>query len=79
MMDQAFSLGRGCWLDPMGPESVWRGRDPEMAAPGMISFLTFLSRPQTSGGPRWGRVAWRKASGYWPCPSPPGCQPHSEE
>lgn len=53
----------------MGPESVWRGRDPETAAPGIISFLEFLSRPQTAGGPKWGRVAWGKASGLWPCPS----------
>lgn len=45
------------WLDPMGPESIWRGRDPEMAAPGVISFLAFLSKPQPSGGPKWGRVA----------------------
>lgn len=56
-------LRRGCWLDPMGPESVWRGRDPEIAAPGMISFLAFLSRPQTSGGLRWGRVGLEK--GLW--------------
>lgn len=40
-----------------------------MAAPGMISFLTFLSKPQTSGGPKWGRVAWRKTSGHWLYPS----------
>lgn len=40
-----------------------------MAAPGMVSFLAFLSKPQTSGGPKWGRVAWRKTSGHWPCPS----------
>lgn len=53
----------------MDPGSIWRGRDPEMAAPGMVSFLAFLSKPQTSGGPKWGRVAWRKTSGHWPCPS----------
>ena len=40
-----------------------------MAAPGMISFLAFLSKAQTSGGPKWGRVAWRETSGHWPCPS----------
>lgn len=40
-----------------------------MAAPGMISFLAFLSKPQTSGDSKWGRVAWRKTSGHWPCPS----------
>lgn len=39
-----------------------------MAAPGMISFLAFLSKTQTSSDSKWGRVAWRKTSGHWPCP-----------
>lgn len=61
----------GCWLaaGPHGSWSIWRGKDPEMAAPGMISFLAFLSKAQTSGGPKWGRVARRETSGHWPCPS----------
>lgn len=40
-----------------------------MAVPGMISFLEFLSKSQTSGDSKWGMVAWRKTSGHLSCPS----------
>lgn len=70
-------LRRGCWLDPI-TGSVWRGRDPEIAAPGMISFLAFLNRPQTSGGPGLGEGSLEKGLWILALPSPhPDCQPHS--
>lgn len=70
-------LRRGCWLDPI-TESVWRERDPEIAAPGMISFLAFLNRPQTSGGPGLGEGSLEKGLWILALPSPyPHCQPHS--
>jgi hypothetical protein len=41
-----------------------------MAVPGLASFLAFLSRPQTPGSPRWGRLASRRAFWTLPLPSP---------
>lgn len=36
------------------------GGDPEMAVPGLASFLAFRNRPQTPHVPRWGRVGGRE-------------------
>lgn len=45
-------------------ELVEGGGDPEMAVPGLASFLAFLSRPQTPRGLRWGRVS-RQQGASW--------------
>lgn len=47
------------------------GGNPEMAVPGLGSFLAFLSRPQTPIGPRWGRVGSQRGGLLDDNPAPP--------
>lgn len=69
-MAEAFPGEATGWTGQrMGSWEFVKGEGTEIAVPGLASFLKFLSRPQTPGGPRWGRVErQRGASWALPCP-----------